>query len=270
LEHKKNFIELKNDTRIWAIGSIHSNLSSFNSLKNFILSNFKNGDKIVFLGNVIGLGLESRKTLSSVIEFRFKLMSKYLLNKEDVIFLRGAQEEMLSKVLQLQTAPNPYEIIEWMFDHGVDATIKSYGFEIDEIINISTSSTVNISKWTSKLNKSIQSNPGHKEYLLNLKHAAYSSTKKILFVNRGVDISRPLSAQSDCFWWGFHNFSQIENPYKSFIRIVRGYQSKKNIGIENSKNSIICTLFRQPLSEKKVLAGLFGINGEILDLFESN
>ena len=31
--------------------------------------------------------------------------------------------------------------------------------------------------------------PGHKEYLLNLKHAAFSSKRKYLFVNRGVDIT---------------------------------------------------------------------------------
>ena len=70
-----------------------------------------------------------------------------------------------------------------------------------DVIDIATTGTVSISRWTSKLNKIIDENPGHKEYLLNLKHAAFNSSKKILFVNRGVDISRPLSAQSDCFWW---------------------------------------------------------------------
>ena len=44
--------------------------------------------------------------------------------------------------------------------------------------NIASSGTINISKWTSNLNKSIQNNPGHTEYFLNLKHAAYSSYKK--------------------------------------------------------------------------------------------
>ena len=35
---------------------------------------------------------------------------------------------MFSKLLQLQLAPNPEEIVEWMFDHGVNSTINSYGF----------------------------------------------------------------------------------------------------------------------------------------------
>ncbi len=265
-----NFVELKQFGKIWAIGSIHSNLKSFNSIKNFILKNFNSDDKLIFLGNVIGLGEESRQTLNSVIDLRFNLMSKFKLKPESIVFLRGAQEEMFSKLLQLQLAPNPGEIIEWMFDHGVDETIKSYGFSVDEIKNIASSGTINISKWTSGLNKTLQMNPGHTEYFLNLKHAAYSHTKKILFVNRGVDITRPLSAQNDCFWWGFQNFSKITEPYKTYLRIVRGYESEHLNHTEISNNNVVCTLFKQPLSNKTVLCGIFSENGEILDLFENN
>ena len=39
---------------------------------------------------------------------------------------------------------------------------------------------------------------------------------------------------------------------------------------EISKNNIVCTLFKQPLSNKSVLCGIFSENGEILDLFENN
>ena len=270
MDKVSNFIELKKTSKIWAIGSIHSNLQSFSSIKKYILNNFKSSDKLIFLGNVIGLGENSKETLSSVIDLRFKLMSKFKIKPESIIFLRGAQEEMLSKLLQLHLAPNPIEILEWMFDHGVDKTIKSYGFLDNEIKSIASSGTINISKWTSSLNKSIQDNPGHTQYFLNLKHAAYSHTKKILFVNRGVDITRPLSAQNDCFWWGFQNFSSIDRPYKTFSRIVRGYESKHLNQQEISKNNIVCTLFKQPLSNNAVLFGIFDENGEILDLFENN
>ncbi len=264
-----NFIELKKSNKIWAIGSIHSNLKSFTSIKKFLLDNFEEDDKLVFLGNVIGLGNDSKETLSSVIDLRFNLMSKFKLKPESIVFLRGAQEEMFSKLLQLQLAPNPNEIIEWMFDHGVNETIKSYGFSENEVKNIASSGTISISKWTTTLNKVLRDNPGHTEYFLNLKHAAYSHTKKILFVNRGVDITRPLSAQNDCFWWGFQNFSSISRPYKTFSRIVRGYESKHLNQKEISKKNIVCTLFKQPLSNNSVLCGIFSENGEILDLFEN-
>ena len=93
---------------------------------------------------------------------------------------------------------------------------------------------------------------------------------EVLFVNRGVDLSRPLSAQNDCFWWGYQNFSLISKPYNTFKRIVRGYQSNEQNHLENSKNKVLCTLFKQPLKNKKILAGLFAKNGDILELFESN
>ena len=269
MSNTSNFIEFSKCSRIWAIGSVHSNLNAFNSIKKFILENFQDNDKLVILGNVIGLGDSSKQIVSNVINLRFELMSKFYLKPNDIVFLRGAQEEMFSKLLQLHTAPNPIEILNWMFEHGVNKTLESYGYKIQDVVNIASSGTVAISKWTSRLNNSLLQNPGHKDYFLNLKHAAYSKTKKILFVNRGVDISRPLSAQNDCFWWGYQNFSKISRPYSSFTRIVRGYESIHDNELEQSKNKIVCTLFKQPLSNNNIYAGIFAENGDILDLFES-
>jgi len=110
LDKASNFVELNKSNKIWAIGSIHSNINSFTSIKKFILNNFETNDKLIFLGNVIGLGENSRETLSSIIDLRFNLMSKFKLKPESIVFLRGAQEEMFSKLLQLQLAPNPSEI----------------------------------------------------------------------------------------------------------------------------------------------------------------
>ncbi len=226
MNNLSNFVEFKNTNRIWAVGSIHSNIDSFNLIKDHIVYNFKENDKLIFLGNVIGLGNEAAETISNVLSLRFDLMAKYRLNNEDIVFLRGAQEEMFHKLLQLQTAPNPQEIIEWMFSRGVDKTLESYKFNPKEIKKIASQGTIQISKWTSKLNLTTISKAGHKEYFSNLKHAAFSESKKILFVNRGVDVTRPLSAQHDCFWWGYQNFSLINKPYNTFQRIVRGYQSE--------------------------------------------
>tara|TARA_B100001059_G_scaffold204472_1_gene213790 strand:+ start:23 stop:835 length:813 start_codon:yes stop_codon:yes gene_type:complete len=264
------FHEFVNTDRIWAIGSIHSSLDSFQSIKKYIFSNFKYGDKLIFLGNLIGYNNSSKEIITDVLSLRFNLMAKFNLDHEDIVFLRGAQEEMFSKLLQLQIAPNPSEIIDWIFSHGVDQTLSSYNFEPDQFRNIATQGTIQINKLTSKLNKKILGLPGHKEFFSNLKHAAFSETMEVLFVNRGVDLSRPLSAQNDCFWWGYQNFSLINKPYKTFKRIVRGYQSNKNNDLENSKNKVLCTLFKQPLKNKKILAGLFAKNGDILELFESN
>lgn len=263
------FQELKNINRIWAVGSLHSSLKTFESIKTYIFYNFQKGDKLIFLGNIIGFRDKSKETISEVLKLRFDLMAKFNLDNDDVVFLRGAQEEMFTKLLQLQIAPNPIEIIDWMFNHGVDQTVLSYNLEPEQFRNIVTQGTIKINKLTSKLNHQVSSIPGHREFFSNLKHAAFTDNKSVLFVNRGVDLSRPLSAQNDCFWWGYHNFSQINKPYNSFKRIVRGYQSNIKNDLENSKSKILCTLFKQPLNNNNILAGVFSKNGEILELFES-
>ena len=63
MDKASNFVELKETSKIWAIGSIHSNLKSFNVIKEFILNNFETNDKLIFLGNIIGLGDNSKEPL---------------------------------------------------------------------------------------------------------------------------------------------------------------------------------------------------------------
>tara|TARA_B100001123_G_scaffold398453_1_gene482528 strand:- start:565 stop:1377 length:813 start_codon:yes stop_codon:yes gene_type:complete len=270
MQINSKFAEFDYCNNIWAIGSIHSQLNSFENIKNHIIKNFSQNDKVVFLGNIIGVGECARETLSSVFDMRSKLMSKFYLTPQDIVFLRGAQEEMFLKLLQLQTAPNPNEILCWMYDHGVDKTINSYGLDSKELIDISLQGTVAINKWTSNLNKVLTYENEHREYFSNLCHAAFPKSRLVLFVNRGVDISRPLSAQSDCFWWGYHNFSKLNKPYKTFKKIVRGYDPSITNKIRDFKEKIVFSLYRGPLSEKKVIAGLFNDSAETLDIFESN
>ena len=270
MDKESHFLEIKNSKKIWAIGSIHSRFKAFNSIKEHLLKKFREEDHLVFLGNIIGLRQESKETLNSVIDLRNQLLAKFCLNSSKIIFLRGAQEEMFLKLLQLQTAPNPQDIVLWMFGHGVDATIESYGFKKKDALDISTQGTLAISKWTTKLNKAVSANSGHKQYFAHLKHAAFGESKKILFLNRGVDVSRPLSAQNDCFWWGYQNFSDLDKPYNTFVRIVRGYKSSKTDHFENAKHDIVCSLFQQPLTNPKIIIGIFADSGEILDLFEFN
>ena len=60
---ESNFVEFQNSKRIWAVGSIHSNYKSFKSIKSHLLLNFTQGDKLIILGNVIGLGDKAKETI---------------------------------------------------------------------------------------------------------------------------------------------------------------------------------------------------------------
>ena len=84
---------------------------------------------------------------------------------------------MFSKLLQLHLAPNPIEILDWLFSHGVDKTIISYNMDF---MNLKTASrgTIQINKLTTKLNNELLLTPGYKIFFSSLKHAAYTDTKK--------------------------------------------------------------------------------------------
>ena len=60
MEKKINFTEITKSKKIWAIGSIHSRYIAFDSIKKYLLEKFQKNDALVFLGNVIGLGAESK------------------------------------------------------------------------------------------------------------------------------------------------------------------------------------------------------------------
>ena len=108
---QSNFVELQNAKRIWAIGSMHSCYDSFESIKNYISDNSLPGDKIVFLGNIIGFGnfskaelltkklIISKKDLDEKLSY---LMEKGFVNKNekngDISYYLDT--EKLSKVLE--------------------------------------------------------------------------------------------------------------------------------------------------------------------------
>ena len=45
----------------------------------------------------------------------------------------------------------------------------------------------------------------------------------LLFVNAGIDASRSLEEQGDCFWWGHSHFKSISLPYNPYQKVFRGF-----------------------------------------------
>ena len=231
------------------------------------------------------IGVDNTSAEVELLSAIISLFKRLGLSKEDVgirISNRKLLQELLTSidtpedqfseiciVLDKMHKLSKEDIFENLSHLGLSEDASSQIFGMLEIPDISTQGTLSIRRWTTKLNKIIDNFPSHKEYFSNLYHAAFSDTKKILFVNRGVDISRPLSAQSDCFWWGYHNFSKLNKPYSTVIKIVRGYKPSLNDNLDNIKNKVVCSLFKAPLTNNKVIAGLFSDSGEILELFES-
>jgi serine/threonine protein phosphatase 1 len=69
--------------------------------------------------------------------------------------------------------------------------------------------------------------PGHRMLLATLRHAAASADDRLLFVNAGVDASRPLAGQGDAFWWGRRDILDLAAPFDGFGRVIRGFDQQQ-------------------------------------------
>lgn len=220
---RDKFAALGKAERYWAIASIHGALDRLVPLHDQLANRLKPGDRLVYLGNYLGVGTEPRAVIDELLQFRRWFLARPRSFTCDIAFLRGAQEEMWSKLLQLQFAPNPAEILRWVLDHGGLATLTSYGGDPDQGFLAAREGPVALGKWTTNLRQAMGLQPGHTTFQAGLKRAAYSDDRSLLFVHAGIDPSRPLGAQSDSFWWAAGSFARLDAPYQDFGLVVRGF-----------------------------------------------
>jgi len=217
------FARLHAPARIWAVASIHGEAAQLRALHKQLLSRIKDGDRIVYLGNVLGVGGSVRETVDELLAFRRFFLSRPGAFIGDLVYLRGAQEEMWRKLLEIQFAPNPTPVLRWMLEHGVDATLTAFGGDAQVGVACTRDGVRSMTHWTNGLREAMQKAPGFAEFLAALRHAAYDEAGKLLLVHTGLDPERPLDAQGDTFWWNAADFSRLTSPYAGFTRVIRGY-----------------------------------------------
>src|SRR5579862_6186361 len=130
-----------------------------------------------------------------MLDFRRRLLARPHGFACDAVYLRGAQEEMWQKLLQLQFAPNPSEVLDWMVREGIAATVAAYGGELRQGFAAARDGPRTITRWTSALRNAMNAAPGHTALFSRLHHAAVSHDNQLLFVHAGIDWSRPLATQ---------------------------------------------------------------------------
>ena len=209
--------------RVWAISSIHAEVGRLRTIHATIEQRLQPGDALVYLGNMIGRGGAVRETIDELLSFRRAFICRPGAFASDLVYLRGSQEEMWQKLLELQFAPNPAEVYHWMLDHGLGATLDGYGIDRQQGLIASRDGPVAITRWTNAVRAAVNAAPGHGNLLTALRRAAYTSGNELLFVHAGIDPTRPLTAQHDSFWWGGGSFLDLAQPYGGFARVVRGF-----------------------------------------------
>ncbi|MDA9619577.1 hypothetical protein N9T04_01710 [Alphaproteobacteria bacterium] len=229
---------LKNAKRIWAIGSIHGELEDLRIVHKKLISKFRRGDKLVYLGNYFGDTKHNKETLDELLMARRRIMSlPEVFMPEDFFYLRGAREEMFFKLLQLHFAPNPALVMEWLLDHGMGSSLAAYGETESAARTIVRHGTVALTKWTTSIKRQIQNCPGHIDLTNSLKRACVTEDGALLFVHASVDTTRPLTMQKDQFWWDNGKFNEIKNKFSDFSKVIRGYDHS-NSGIVLNKDYI--------------------------------
>jgi len=216
------FSTLHRAQRIWAIASVHGELDRLLTIQSEIENKFIPGDRLIFLGNILGRGVHVRETVNALMTFRRLILSRHNYFTHDFVILRGAQEEMWQRLMQLQFAVNASEVLEWMLGQGINTTLNAYESSAEDAKAAIRQGPMAITHWTSKIRTAFQA-AGHQEWLSSLKHAAYTKEGSILFVNRSIDPERPIDAQADVFWWGTNKFDSIKTPYSGFLKVVRGF-----------------------------------------------
>jgi serine/threonine protein phosphatase 1 len=260
------FASLKGGRRVWAISALHGEAERLAALHGQIAEGFQPGDQVVYLGNYSGYGTAVRETIDELLTFRRALIAVPDVECEDIVFLRGAQEEMWQKLLQLQFAPNPVQVLKWMVGQGIEPTINAYGASVDEAIIASREGTVALTRWTTQLRQNLRNYDGHNALMSALRHAAFTEDSAMLFVHAGIDPHRPLSAQSDSFWWGGSGFANITEPYGGYQRVIRGFDRRRE-GVQETQYTVSLDAgggFGGPL-----LAALFAPDGAIVGTYSA-
>jgi len=229
---------LRRSRRVWAVASIHGEAEQLAALHRRLAERLQFGDRLVYLGNVLGQGRQVLKCVDEVLRFRAQVMARPFGFAGDVAILRGAQEEMWQKLLELQFAPNPREVFAFMRGHGLDATIAAYGSDVEVL-------------------SGAQGNPVK---------AAFTDEGTLLFVNAGFDASKPLELQGDAFWWGGGAFIELREPYETYRRVVRGFD-RRHGGLVESPYAV--SLDAGSGFGGALLAACFSNDGVIVDRVES-
>jgi serine/threonine protein phosphatase 1 len=266
MSDRDKFAVLRKSRRVWAVAAIHGEVERLDTVHRALAERFAPGDRLVYLGNYLGRGAGVGATIDLLLEFRRALIAAPGMFASDVAYLRGSQEEMWQKLLQLQFAPNPREVLDWMLSQGVGATLAAYGGSATQAAQAAREGALSLTKWTSALRAAMQSRPGHYLLMSALKRAAYTDNNGLLLVHAGIDPDRPLSAQSDSLWWGAAGFARLDRPYGGFGKVVRGYD-RAHPGVEIGPFTLTLDAgcgFGGPL-----LAACLDPAGEIVDLLEA-
>lgn len=260
------FARLPAGRNTWAVGAVFADRPRLAELQALLAARITPADNLVYLGNILGTGRDVLGTVRELLLFRCQLLADRCADDAGaIVFVRGSQEHMWLKLLQLHLASNPREVLEWMLAQGVGATLEAYGGHVREARVAANGGALALSRYTSRLRVAMQAHDGHQQVLSALKRAAYTADQSLLFVSAGLDPDLPLAGQDDNFWWNDAGFNRLDSPYAGFARVVRGFDGCHR-GI--TETPVAVTLDGGCGFGGRLVAGAFDATGALIDRIE--
>lgn len=260
--------ELGNPKVNWAISAMHGDTQRLQNLHDQMVEHIQPGDRIIYLGNYMGHSGSDASCIDEILAFRRYVLAMPGIIPSDFVYLRGGQEEIWDKLMQLHFAPNALDVLLWMYGNGLTKTLQGYGISHHDGIEACRTGSMGITKWVSSIRKAQRKHKGHECFLTHLSQAAYTdpiSSHPMLFVHSGLDDNKTLEHQQDNFWWGGYKFDKINKEYSPFKKIVRGYDpDHKGIML----NCISTTLDGGCGYGGSLIGTGFDQSGNVVELFE--
>ncbi|MFP6714286.1 MAG: hypothetical protein VCB14_03960 [Alphaproteobacteria bacterium] len=252
---------LKGARRVWAVSAVHGEIDHLKAIHNQLERHFVAGDRLVYLGNYLGHGARITETVDELLLIRRAMLARFNLFDGDIVYLRGRQEEIWQKLLQLHLAQDPSQVLEWMLDQGADATLAAYGGDPAKGRMWCREGARSLARWTGELREAVRQRAGHSELFAALRRAAITDDGGLLLVHAGIDAARPLWAQTDSFWWGSSGYTTLEPTYEGFRRVIRGFDPDRS---GSSLEKYAVTLDKGCGAGGSLHAACFGVGGEIV------
>jgi serine/threonine protein phosphatase 1 len=269
MSFKNKFSNLGQPNKIWVMSAIHGDRPRLIQLHKTLFRKITPGDRLVYTGNYLGgPGASPIETLDEILYFRRTLLAHPGMQATDFVYLRGIQEELWNKLLQLQFTPSPGQVIEWMIKKhkNMESILQGYGSSLEEASRAAREGVISLTRWTAALKLSVRRHPGHEKFFSVLRRAAFtehrtSNDNNILFVHAGLDPQLPLISQGDNFWWASRQFSQMGEAYYPFKLVVRGFDPDHQ-GLQIGPVTVSLD------SDRTLCAGMSG-QGDVLEILEA-
>ncbi|MBN2753100.1 MAG: hypothetical protein JXQ84_10375 [Rhodospirillaceae bacterium] len=252
--------------RTWVIGAVHGEMARLRQVHDEISRQYRPGDRLVYAGNLMGYGPDVVGTLNEALLFRRAVMARFDTDPEDIVMLRGAQEEMWRKLLQLHFAPDPVTVLEWMLGRGVTASLSAYGLSAEAALDAAQEGRTALSRWTGHAADQMDDHDGHRQLMAHLRHAVVVKDGSLLVVNAGFDRGVALDKQLDSFWWGGADFSSLTPESSGYRLAVRG-ATHGAFGVRFGRHTV--TLDGGAGRGGTVCAALFGQEGNTVQVIEA-